>query len=83
MACTSWENIRASITNAATKTIGFTKNKRIHRSNNPVAERLSNQQKELRLHFTSTVNNEKVRKLKTQRPNVLNEDKNRKRDNLA
>ena len=70
MECTSWENIRASITNAATKTIGFTKNKRIHRPNNPVGERLSNQPKELRLHFTSTVNNEKVRKLKTQSQSI-------------
>ena len=90
MECTSWENIRASITDAATKTIRFAKNNKNHRTHNHVVERLSNQQKELRLRISSTVNDEKVRELKTQRnrilhdiANVLNEDKNRKLDNLA
>ena len=90
MECTSWENIRGSITDAATKTIGFTKNNKNHRIYNPVAERLSNQQKELRLRISSTVNTEKVRELKTQRnrklhdiANMLNEDTNRELDNLA
>ena len=36
MECTSWENIRVSITDAATKTIGFTKNNKNHRIYNPV-----------------------------------------------
>ena len=90
MECTSWENIRGSITDAATKTIGFTKNNKNHRIYNPVAERLSKQQKELRLRISSTVNTEKVRELKTQRnrklhdiANMLNEDTNRELDNLA
>ena len=90
MECTSLENIRASITDAATKTIDFTKNNKNHRIHNPVVERLSNQQKELRLCISSTVNNEKVIELKTQRnrilhdiANILSEHKNRERDNLA
>ena len=90
MECISWENIRASITDGATKTIGFTKNNKNHRIHNPVVKRLSNQQKELRFRISSTVNNEKVRELKTQRngilhdiANMLNEDKNCELDNLA
>ena len=58
------------------------KNHRIHSS---VVELLSDQLKELRLRFSSTVNNEKVIELKTQRnrilhdiANILNEDKNGK-----
>ena len=89
MECCSWGNIRASITDAATKTIGFTKNKN-HRIHNHVVERLSNQQKELHLRISSTVNNDKVRELKRQCNrilhdivNMLNEDKNREHDNLA
>ena len=56
MECTSWGNPRASITDAAMKTIGFTKNDKNHRIHNPVVELLSNQQKELRLRINSTVN---------------------------
>ena len=90
MGCTSLENIRASITDAAMKTIGFAKNNKIHWIHNPVVERLSNQQKELRLRITSTVNNEMVIELERQHnriihdiANILNEDKYREFDNLA
>ena len=90
MECNSWENIWASITDAATKTIGFTKNNKKHRIHSPVVERLSNQQKGLLLRISFTVNNEKVIELKTQRnrvlhdiDNILNEDKNRELDDLA
>ena len=83
MECISWENIRASITDAVTKTIGFTRNNKNDGIRNPVVERLSNQQMEFRLHISSTVNNEKVRGPKTQRNiilhdigNMLNEYKN-------
>ena len=57
----SRENVRASITEAATKTIGFTKNNKNHRIHNSVVERSSNQQKELRLRISFTVNNKKAR----------------------
>ena len=90
MECISWENIRASIADAATKTIVSPKTTKNHGIHNPVVERLSNQQVELRLRISSTINNEKVRELKTQRNrilndigNMLNEDKNQKIDNLA
>ena len=90
MGCTSWENIRASITDAATKTIGFTKNNKNHRIHNRVVERLSDQQKELRLRINLAVNNEKVIELKMQHSrilhdiaNIFNEDKYRELDNLA
>ena len=90
MECNSWENIWASITDAATKTIGFTKNNKKHRIHSPAVERLSNQQKGLLLRISFTVNNEKVIELKTQRnrvlhdiDNILNEDKNRELDDLA
>ena len=83
MGCSSRKNIRAIFIVAATKTIGFTSNNRNHRIHNPVVERLSNQQKEVRPRISSTVNNEKVKELKAQRnrilrdiANVLNEDKN-------
>ena len=85
MECNSWENIRASITDAATKTIGFTKNTKNHRIQNPVVERILNQQ-----ILCSTINNEKVRELKMQSnrllhdiANILNGDKNRELVNLA
>ena len=58
MEYTSWENIGASIIDATTKTTGFTKNNKIHRIHNLVEERLSSQQKELRLRISSTVNSE-------------------------
>ena len=87
MGCSSRKNIRARFTVAATKTICFTSNNRNNRLHNPVVERLSNQQKEVRLRISFTVNNEKVRELKAQRnrilrdiANVLNEDKNRELD---
>ena len=90
MECISWENIRASIADAETKAIGFIKNNKNHRIQNPVVERLSNQQKELRLRISSTVNNEKMRELKTQCNRILhdiakmlNEDMNCELDNLA
>ena len=90
MGCTSLENIRASITDAAMKTIGFAKNNKNHWIQNPVVERLSNQQKELRLRITSTVNNEMVIELERQHnriihdiANILNEDKYSELDNLA
>ena len=90
MECISWENIRASIADAETKAIGFTKNNKNHRIQNPVVERLLNQQKELRLRISSTVNNEKMRELKTQCNRILhdiakmlNEDMNCELDNLA
>ena len=90
MECTSWENIQATIIDAAMKTIGLTKNNKKHGIHNPVVECLLNQQKELSLRISSTVNNEKVRDLKTQRKrifhdtaNVLNEEKNREIDNLT
>ena len=57
----SRENVRASITDAATKTIGFTKNNKNHRIHNSAVERSSNQQKELRLRISFTVNNKKAR----------------------
>ena len=85
---TSCENIRGSITNAATKKIGLTKYNENHGTYYPVVERLSNQQKELRI--SSIVNNEKMRQLKTQCNRilhdiaiVLNGGKNREIDNLA
>ena len=69
---------------------GFTKNNKNHQIHNPVVEYLSNQQKELRLHNSLRVNNEKVRVLKTQHNrilydivNMLNEDKNHELDNLS
>ena len=86
--CTSCENIRASITDAATKKIGLTKYNKNHQTYNPVVERLSNQQKELRI--SSIVNNEKMSQLKTQCNRILhdiaiilNGHKNREIDNLA
>ena len=90
MECTWSENIRASITDRATKTTGVTKNYKNHRKHNPVVKRLSNQQKERRLHISPTANNEKVSELKTQRKiilhdiaNISNEGKNRSLENLA
>ena len=90
MECTSSENIRASITDRATKTTGVTKNYKNHQKHNPVVKRLSNQQKERRLQISSTANNEKVSELKTQRKiilldiaNISNEGKNCSLDNLA
>ena len=90
MGWNSWENIRASITDAATKTIAFTKNNKNHRIRNSVVERLSNQQKKLCLRISSTVTNEKVLELKRQGnrilhdiASILNEDMNREIDNLA
>ena len=77
-----------SATNAATKKIGLTKYNKNHGTYYPVVERLSNQQKELRI--SSIVNNEKMRQLKTQCNRilhdiaiVLNGGKNREIDNLA
>ena len=59
-------------------------------TDNPVVERLSNQQKELNLRISYTVNNERGPKLKTQRNRIfhdiadmLNEGKNRELNNLA
>ena len=90
MELTSWRNIRVSITDAETKTIAFTKNNKNHGIQNHVVERLSNQQNEFHLCISSTVNNEKVRELKTQRNRILhdiasrlNEDKNCGLDNIT
>ena len=73
MGCISWKNIRARITDAATKTIGFTKNYENHRIHNSLIECLSNPQKELDLRISSTVKNEKVIELKIQRNRVLHD----------
>ena len=90
MKCASWEHILASITDAATKTTDFTHNSQNHQIHIPVVERLSNQQKELSLRISSTVNNEKAKELKTQRnrilhdiANIFSQDKNRRLDNLV
>ena len=59
MECALWENIRANITDAATKTICFTKNNKMYRMHNPVVERLSNQYKEFCLRISSIVHSQK------------------------
>ena len=82
--------LHEKMSDAATKTIGFTKNSKNYRVHNHVVESLSNQQKELCLSISSKVNNEKVRELNTQRKrilhdiaNMLNEGKNRELVNVA
>ena len=73
MKCASWEHILVSITDAATKTTDFTHNSQNHQIHIPAVERLSNQQKELSLRISSTVNNEKVKELKTQCNRILHD----------
>ena len=87
---TSWENTKRVSPTAVTKTVGFTNQNKNNRIENPAGERLSNQRKKLRLCISTTINNEKVRELKTQCnrilhdiASILNEDKNRELYNLA
>ena len=73
---TNWKQIEQAIIETATETVGYKQKHQRHRVHNPEIERLSRQQKEIRLAISQTDNNDKVKELKQQRNRILHQIEN-------